>query len=40
VKIELGGYHKIMIFAQHWFTPNGDLKPNYIHAAKLGTKMK
>jgi len=23
-----------------WFTPNGDLKPNYIHLAKLGTTIK
>jgi hypothetical protein len=23
-----------------WFTPNGDLKPNYIHATRLGTTIK
>jgi len=23
-----------------WFTPNGDLKPNYIHATRLGTTVK
>jgi len=23
-----------------WFTPNGDLKPDYIHLAKLGIAMK
>jgi hypothetical protein len=40
VKTEPGGYHKIMIPAQHWFTPNGDLQPNYIHEAKLGIEMK
>jgi hypothetical protein len=25
VKTEPNGYHKTMIPAQHWFTPNGDL---------------
>jgi len=23
-----------------WFTPHGDLKPNYIHAQQLGTAIK
>jgi hypothetical protein len=23
-----------------WFTPNSELKPNYIHATKLGTIVK
>jgi hypothetical protein len=23
-----------------WFTPNGELKPNYIHATRFGTTIK